>query len=255
MEKIKLQGLTLESVNVDTAWLIIACDKDVESVVLPCEAEGRAVVGIGEYAFENCTHLQELVFPDTPHGDVWEGVDYDIGAYAFSGCSRLSGVSLPHYLSSVGRGAFYGCKSLLSASWYKYTYVAPYAFAYCEALTDIPVLREVSEGEFIGCSSLASITLTAECEHIDEDAFEGCTALGEVVIPKSVKRIEALAFRSCIGLRRVEFLNPEGWYFSSSYDELERPLDLSDPEKCALWLSRMDFDDGVVAWYRRDGEP
>jgi hypothetical protein len=31
----------------------------------------------------------------------------------------------------------------------------------------------------------------------------------------------------------------------------ERALDVSDPLKNAEMLSRQDFDDGVIAWYRK----
>ncbi|MDR2758371.1 MAG: leucine-rich repeat domain-containing protein, partial [Spirochaetaceae bacterium] len=66
-----------------------------------------------------------------------------IEAWAFSGCGKLSSISLSAKLSSIGDGAFWRCGGLSSLS-------LP------EGLTSI------GGGAFAGCPSLASVTLLAQ---------------------------------------------------------------------------------------------
>ena len=61
------------------------------------------VVSIGGWAFENCTALGTVYFPNKL--EVIEGS-------AFSGCISLNDISLPNGLKEIGGSAFYGCVGL-----------------------------------------------------------------------------------------------------------------------------------------------
>ena len=221
MEEIKYGPLTLEwdEGPFGPGYCVTACEKDVVEVEIPPQIGEYNVIAIGEYTFSGCTSLVSIHIPDT--------------------------------VSSISRGAFQDCCSLAAVTFSSDAYAGPYAFSGCRSLVSLPSLGSVSEGMLRDCKSLMNVTLTKYCHEIDEDAFEHCESLRQVVIPSSVDRIEALAFRGCYALTRVTFEEPKGWYMKNCYNGAEVALDLSDPADNAYSLSRMDFDDGVIAWYRK----
>ena len=252
MNEIKYKNLTLYYSEDDGGYTVCDCDKDAVSVEIPEYIDGVAVVAIAESAFENCTELVSVSFPDYSDDFYINGYSFDsIGDGAFSDCKSLVQIELPYSVSFIGRSAFYGCVSLKSISFCEKAYVAPYAFAKCTALEEVPMLRLVSEGCFSHCQSLGFAPLSESCTEIGEDAFEHCDSLSEIVIPASVSEIGSLAFRGCKGLKSVAFGNPEGWYYKSAYKSGEFSLDLEDSAKNAERLSKMDFDDGVMGLYRK----
>ena len=230
---------------------IIACEKDAAEVEIPAMVNGRAVKKIGDYAFRDCAALRRVSFCEPTLEELLADCGlYELGAHAFMGCSSLTEIELPWELSMVGWGCFHSCTALWRVECSPNTYFSGYAFANCRSLREITPLSSLSEGIFSHCMSLTQLPLDGECHTIDEDAFEHCEGLTEIIIPESVTRIEALAFRGCYDLKRVTFSHPDGWVFSNRYREGVAPLDLSDPERNAIALSRMDFDDGVIAWTR-----
>jgi hypothetical protein len=82
------------------------------TVAIPATIDGKAVTGIGEWAFYECSDLVSVTIP--------EGVTA-IGKWAFAGCSRLASVTIPKGVASIaipasvvsiGEGAFGFCRSL-----------------------------------------------------------------------------------------------------------------------------------------------
>lgn len=63
----------------------------------------QGMTAVGEYAFECCETLEEIVIP--------EGVR-ELRSCAFKGCGRLTKVKLPESLEVIGAGAFCDCTSL-----------------------------------------------------------------------------------------------------------------------------------------------
>ena len=254
MDEIKYGPLTLawDEDGFEPGYCVTACEKDAVELEIPLRVGDYNVVSIGESAFENCTELIRVVFPEPDPEVRWEGEWLRrIGEYAFSGCTSLVTVDIPDTVSSISRGAFCGCTALVAVTCPSDAYVGSYAFSGCRSLVSLSPLGSASEGMLMDCVSLVSLTLTGYCHEIDEDAFEHCEALRRVVIPSSVKRIERLAFRGCRALTRVTFEEPKGWYSKSSYHDREVALNLTDPAQNARWLSGMDFDDGILAWYRK----
>ncbi len=266
----KFEKLTLTLNSEGDRYEVTDCEKDAVEVRIPKEVDGIPVLGIGDRAFEDCTMLRSVIFPDEvliPKAEIDESLEvweiamlelesrYWIGANAFMGCTSLIEIYLPDYVTVIGHGAFYHCHSLTSVRFGKDTYLEPYAFSNCRSLCTVSVTRYASEGAFSHCMSLTSLPITDDVDTICEDAFEHCYGLTEITIPASVTRIESLAFRNCRGLTRVTFESPEGWVGTNRYMMGKKnKLDLSDPERNARWLSGMDFDDGVIAWFKDNGE-
>ena len=251
MEKIVKLGKLTFICNDDDTYLVSACDKDATEVEIPTRVNNIAVTGICAHAFEDCTMLEKIVFPEFDEELYYDDKEFKtIGAYAFSGCSSLKSVEIPDTVFIIERGIFYSCTALESIILPRNCYISPYAFAHCSSLKELSPIPWASEGMLSHCKALGEITLLPSLKEIDEDAFEH-TGLVEITIPKNVKHIGQLAFRSCYNLKSVTFEDPEKWYWKCRYDDEIRPLDLSSPEKNAQMLSRMDFDDGVSYWFKK----
>ncbi|MBQ7761590.1 MAG: leucine-rich repeat domain-containing protein [Clostridia bacterium] len=250
MEDIVYGKLTLTPDKFENTCVIVDCEKDATSVEIPLLVEGRLVVGIEEQAFKDCKSLESVTFPnDEDYYTCDDFTMFEIGEYAFNYCTSLKSIDIPSYVSSIGRGAFCGCSSLVTAH-VGDCFIGPFAFYECKALEKINSIDCISEGVFSGCESLKVFPVSKKATEIDEDAFEHCYELVDITIPAGVTRIGPLAFRGCYGLKRVTFENPVGWSWHCVYNDTDYPLDLSNPEKNAEMLSTMDFDDGCSGWER-----
>jgi hypothetical protein len=250
MSDIRYGSLTLSRTAPCDTYAVVYCEKTAEEVTVPAEINGVAVTEIADNAFEECRMLLHVEFEEPREELLMAGtVLTTIGEYAFSYCVNLVSIDIPYTVYSIGRGAFYNCRSLKLANLPAGAYVGSYAFYECGELESISPLSCASEGVLSSCEKLSEIELAQGISEICEDAFESC-AITEIVIPKSVKRIEQLAFRGCHCLKKVIFEDPEGWYVRIRYDGSVHALDLSDTHEVAEELSRMDFDDGVDWWYK-----
>ena len=79
-----------------TKTLVVGC----KSSVIP---DDGSVTSIGAYAFSGCTSLTSVTIGD--------GVT-SIGDYAFPGCTSLTSVTIPNSVTSIGENAFRFCWSL-----------------------------------------------------------------------------------------------------------------------------------------------
>ena len=154
-----------------------------------------------------------------------------IGNDAFSGCSGLTGITLPNTITSIGKNAFYGTAwyndqpdGLVYAGLVAYTYkgtmpaetsinlidgtlgIAGSAFSGCNGLTSINIPNSViaiGDNAFYCCSGLTSVTLPSSITSIGNGAFSGCRGLTSISIPVSVTSIGVDAFYHCTGLNTI----------------------------------------------------
>ncbi len=149
-------------------------DKVVEVVI------GKNVTSIGYGAFADNDKLVKVTFEDGGTEDL------EIGDEAFFNDSKLSVVSLPERLVTLGVSSF---KATAIESIY-----LP------KKLTSVP--REA----FANCSYLANIEFAADgaVEHIGYQAFTK-TNITSIVFPKTVKTIEEGVLRDCLQLTSYSF--------------------------------------------------
>ena len=103
---------------------------------------------------------------------------------AFSGCSRLTNITIPNSVTEIGIYAFDGCSSLTSVT--------------------IPdSVTTIGNWAFQDCSSLTSIIIPDSVTSIESWAFSKCINLTHIVIGNSVKSIGYSAFDYCDYLTRV----------------------------------------------------
>ena len=223
-----------------------------------------SVRGIGTSAFEFCPSLSSIsVSPDNPYYDSRDDcnaiIETDdnvlitgcwnttipstvtaIGDYAFSGCSKLSGIEIPASVTTVGDFAFRSCSELRKILIPNgVTSIGVSAFFDCTLLNrvDIPVTVEsIGDFAFEHCPAVYSMNVAAgnpiydsrdSCNAIIEtstnvllagcmntvipntvtaigdNAFSGSFMLTTVNIPKSVTSVGNYAFTGCKSLSSI----------------------------------------------------
>ena len=103
-----------------------------------------AVKTISTSAFEDCTNLRMVIFPDNG--------TYNIEYRAFAGCTQLNYVYLPNSLTNIGDQAFDGCKRLKCGSIYA---------SNSETIKEL--LRNIKIDPIIYSSSCSSIRTLQKC--------------------------------------------------------------------------------------------
>ena len=125
----------------------------------------------------------------------------------FYGCVSLVSVSIPDSVTIINDGAFEGCQNLVSVIIPDgVTFIGDYAFRYCGSLTSVTIpegVEYIGYETFYGCESLSSVTIPDSVTDICYDAFSYCGSLTSVTIPASVTDIWYGAFSYCGSLTSV----------------------------------------------------
>lgn len=126
---------------------------------------------------------------------------------AFSGCSDITGVSLPDSLIRIGTSAFAYCSGLPEIRIPDSVIsMGSHAFRECSRLTGVTLgggLTVIEEAAFTRCGALTAIVIPEGVTGIEKSAFSYCAGLEKLTIPGSVKKIAGSAFRSCTKLTEV----------------------------------------------------
>ena len=209
---------------------------------------GNGVTSIGSSAFYGCSCLTSVVWNAENCADFSSAFDapfYDhrsqitsftfgdsvkhIPAYLCYGMSKLTSITIPNSVTSIGNSAFRDCSRLTSPVYnahcfaylptsYSGAYIIPEgikqiaggAFYYCSSLTSITIPNSVTSiggGAFNRCTSLTSITIPNSVTSIGEGAFGDCSGLTSITIPNSVTSIGEWAFGYCSRLTSITIPN------------------------------------------------
>ncbi len=150
----------------------------------------------------------EVTVPATVKLDETEYTVTGIATEAFSGCNRVTAVTLPETVTQINYAAFAGCTGMKSITLTDaITTIRGYAFQGCTGLESIVLPKGTTEVEtslFAGCTNLKDITLPQTITTIKEYAFSGCAALETVTVPDRLTTIEKGAFYGCSSLKRID---------------------------------------------------
>ena len=147
---------------------------------------------------------------------------------AFSGCSKLTSITLPPSLTFVSDNAFYGCNTLNAVyisdleAFFKIRYeidfdrgtpgsnnplyYAGHLFLNGKEIKDLEIpnnITGINGFACVGWYALKSLKIPNSVTLIDDYAFEGCSGLTSVTIPNSVTTIGSRAFSGCSGLASI----------------------------------------------------
>lgn len=142
-----------------------------------------------------------------------------IGNYAFADCSSLQSIKLGNGLSAIGNHAFDGCiniKEIIMDLHNNLTQIGDHAFFNCQSLRafNMPVpVQVIGDGVFENCYALAEIGLNASDERmalktIGDHAFMNCRSLTSLTIPDNVVgELELGLVYGCRSLQSITLIN------------------------------------------------
>ena len=142
---------------------------------------------------------------DTIHTVVVEPGITETCASLFSGLEKLTSVSLPDTLETLGRSAFENCTALTSVT-----------------LPDS--LKTIGETAFMNCTSLSSVYIPPSVVTIGCGAFANCASLTSITIPPSIRTVEAGAFSKCTALKSVYISDLLAWCYIDFGFDTANPL-------------------------------
>jgi hypothetical protein len=184
--------------NSDNTITITDYTGSAAKVTITNRIDGLLVTSIGNSAFSGCTGVTGVTLPDSIT---------NIGNYAFYN-TTLGTVTIPRNVISVGNAAFSGpsiTKILVDASNPAYSSVSGVLFNKNQTtLVEFPSgkaasyaipngVTSIGLGAFADCYKLSAVTIPITVTNIGDNAFYG-SALSAVTIPVSVTSIGSNAF-------------------------------------------------------------
>lgn len=164
------------------------------------------VTTVGSSTFEDCTHLTELILPDTLE---------DIPTSMANGCTSLESIDIPASVRTIGTTAFYECKSLRTVRFHgsNLTSIGINAFGYTP-LTRVELPDSVTTLEynaFDGCKQLTYAKLSKGLTALPNSLFQDCAALREVDLNgAAIRELGMSIFQGCASLETVRDLGLAG---------------------------------------------
>lgn len=181
---------------------------------------------IRNYAFQNCSKLNNIILPSglTVFGGTNSDPVITADVSVFSGCSSLTSIVVPKGVTLIPANTFKNCTSLTSVEFRYPASVSTTAFSGCpdtlqttvnndsfilyndayfaqgDEPTELTLVKYIGNATQYTVSAPDGYTVT----EIGENAFYGKTALTNVVLPDTVTRISSYAFYGCTGLTSFE---------------------------------------------------
>ena len=149
---LKLTG-ELSKIGIGGQWGTFANNTQITTCDLTEVTGWGATPTLPEFAFKDCTALQEVTLPD--------GVQV-IGEYAFIRCAALTTVNLSQ-VTRIDESAFWGCTSLKTLTLDNVTTIDHDAFYGCTGLETLKIPKCTQFGNYIvtGCKALTRIEAIA----------------------------------------------------------------------------------------------
>ena len=154
----------------------------------------KGLTTLEDETFIGCSKMTKVILPKYITA---------IGNSAFEGCLKLGSVIIPSGVTSLGNLTFSNCTDLsrivIPSS---VTTIGEYAFQYCSDMTEVVFetparIATIGENAFKKCTSLKDFYVPYGVTAIAANTFEGCTSLKSVSMTSSVTSIGASAFAGC----------------------------------------------------------
>ena len=159
--------------NTPLKYTVLSESDSTKTGTVSVEAESKEISG-------------DITIPETVEKDGYTYSVTMIPKAAFIGCKKLTSITIPDGVTSIGGWAFNRCLRLRNVNIpSQITTIDSVAFCCCWELEEITIPNSVTEIEFA--------------------AFAFCYNLKEVEIPESVIRLGDAAFAGCRSLKSVHF--------------------------------------------------
>ncbi len=205
----------------------------MKHVVIPSEVQW-----IGDYAFCDCTELEEIIIPDKV------GI---IGSRAFTNCSNATKLQLGKSVRTIGMATFSRCEKIKGTIEFpdSLQIIHRYAFFQCSALeevyfSDTSQIEEIGTCAFSTCTRLQKVRLGKTVSWISGEAFADCYSLEEVTLPGTLKEISTNLFSNCSGLKKiiveegVEVIHNHAFGDCVNLSEVKLPRSITSLDKAAF---------------------
>ena len=171
-------------------------EKDITSLVLPNSDNS---IDIYNNAFSGCTKLTTVSL-GTSVVELWDNI--------FKDCTALKTFTSTN-LSSIGLNTFAGCSSLCEINLNNgLKTIGESAFRNCTALIKINLpdsVINIGSFAFSGCTSLTEVDLSGKLQSVSTSLFENCSSLKSIHIPGSVNSFGSRSFKDCTSLASITF--------------------------------------------------
>lgn len=213
----------LDTISTDTVTLVVG-DKSV--IAVPGEEPGTALV-VYDDSYASFSGI--LTIPQTI---LIEGVSYTvvgIDDMAFMGCAKLTSVTFPSTLKTIGEGAFYGCTSLTSVN-----------------LSD--KVTSLGASAFYGCSSLTEAVLGTGITTLGSSLFRNDAKLKKVVANGKIASVSTYTFNGCSSLERIYINNtPPTGASSNTFTKVPTTCRIYVPaQTCQFYAQTTYWKDFVI---------
>ena len=214
-------------------YAFINCSK-ITSVSIPA-----SVTSIGEFAFYGCSGLTKTTYASLESLcsiEFGSGSANPIGCGSYYGTNNLyfgdtkiTSVTFPESITSIGNYAFYGCK-LTSINFGSVTSIGDYAFYgnSCSTITIPNTVTHLGKGAFYYCR-VQTVNIGSGLTTISENAFDNCSYMKTVNIANGVQTIEKNAFYFCQRLESltipesVTSIGEKAFYYSKVLASVDIP--------------------------------
>ena len=180
------------------SWSVRAIEQDTAGYLeIPSVlGESLPVVGISEWAFQGCSKLTGVTIPDS--------VTYISGG-AFQDCTGLTTVRIGTNVNALGMSCFQGCTNLQSIEIPDgVTSIPLAAFAYCPSLGRVKLGNGVKAVS--GSVHMSVMTgLGGQTVTVINSPFAGCVSLKGIEFGTSIENVGWGAFEHCANLKYAYF--------------------------------------------------
>ena len=179
--------------------------------------------------------------------EIEDGITY-VGKYAFNGFSKLTSVTLPTSIDSIGENAFYGCKKMANiyyegtpAQWVSIGLYHNFSHPFRDSGSESRNLY------FYGITTSAPSTVFIEptITKIKKQVFNNVKSISCICIPGTVESIGDYAFYNCSGLTEIIINRHQAPSLGTG---AFNGIGSGDPSKVQLYKPSTNSGYGVSPW-------